>query len=206
MTNELYRYACPKLSAKQASSSSMFTLVFLVTLFSSLLILADVVTGIIITSLYFGLSLLTFVNKDLKLRYMELVVLCVLDVCILCIYMFSKVFPAHQVFLWSAILGIVFSVIYEITFCIKIKNGRYSNPSNNKGVTTAVSSSTIFLFVLIFKLLNNNSGTKDLAVIVLMLLCGAIILVTVISIQKLIVYLVVRGQIQEDFIDKSDVT
>lgn len=205
MKNELYIYACPKMSAEQQNPFNIFAFILCTTLFSSLAaIFGNTVFGIAVTAIYLVLSLLTFIDKDKKSRYMEQVSLCALDVSVIGIYMFSIMFPEQSAAFWSVIFGVGFSVIYEIIFIVKIKKKLYSNPSKSKKLPIISTSATVLVFSLIFSLLNKNPSTQDLAAIVLMLLCGSVILGAVISLQKLVIYLIIRNNIKEDFSDTSD--
>ena len=113
--------------------------------------------------------------------------------------MFSKIYPEYKSAFWSVIFGIVFLVIYEIVLIVKINKKLYSNTSKSKKIPIIFGSSTVFVFTLIFKLLNKNPSTQDLAVFIFILFCATVILGAVISVQKLIIYLATRDKIQENF-------
>ena len=200
MINELYTYACPKMSAAQKDLFNTFVVIVCTALFSSLAaVFVNIIVGIVVTTVYVILSFLTFIDKDIKSRYMEQVSLCITDISIITIYMFSKIYPEYKSAFLSVIFGIVFLVIYEIVLIAKIKKKLYSNTSKSKKIPIIFGSSTVFVFTLIFKLLNKNPSTQDLAVFIFILLCATVILGAVISVQKLIIYLATRDKIQENF-------
>ena len=204
MLNELYTYACPKISDIQKSPFNLLTLILCVTLFSSLSIFfGNTVLGIIITVLYMGLSIFTFIDKDFISRYMKLVALCVLDISVVCIYMFSIVFPEHRLPFWSIIMGVIVSIIYEVVVVIKIKNRLYSSPPNNTRNILTISFSTLFLFTLIFRFFKKDPNHKSLVVIILVFLCSLVLLGVFVSVQKLVIYLIIKNKIQQDKTGKT---
>lgn len=205
MVNELYLYACPKLSSEQKNQFNMF-LVLCLSLYSFVSgFIDEIVFGIVVAILYFTLSLLTFLDKDFKSRYLKLTMLACIDISIASMYIFGTIYQHYQVISWSIIFGIIFFVIYEIVVFTKIKNKRYSSSTNNTVTNVAVSGSTIFLFVLIFRIFNRIPGLQFLLVMILVLLCAAIILFTMILIQKLIIYLFTRNKIQANFDDEKEI-
>lgn len=207
MINELYLYACPKLSEQHKSPLSMLYLVLVTVIFSSFtLFFGNIAFGVVLSTVYLGLSLLSFIDKDVKSKYMKLVTLCVFDISIVCIYLFSKVYPGYQLAFWSIILGVILTIIYEITEIYKIKNKLYSSTSKSKKNLSVISAPVLFLVILIFRFIRKIPSTQYLVVIILIFLSSMTILGGVISLQKLIVYLMVRNKIKDKLIDKTDIT
>jgi len=199
MIKELYIYSCPKLSAEQKNTFNILHILCVSLLSSFIAIFFDITLGIVITGLYLGSSLLVcFIDKNYKTRYLKLVSLCVLDVTVAAIYMFSKLYPETPLAFGTIIGGILLSVIYEIVVFIKIKRKYYSSRSYNNKIIYAVSASSLFLVTVIFKIISKIPAFNNLVAVFLMLLCSAMLLVTLISIQKLIVYLLTKNKIQED--------
>ena len=194
MTNELYSYACPKLLENQKNQFNIFH-VFCVVLFSSfILLIGDFAFGIAVIISYLVLSLLSFFDKDFKSRYLKLVMLCILDISVVSTHVLAKLIHDYPVIFLVIIFGIVFSMSYEIFFFIKIKKRLYSNPSKNKKATYIVTTSSVLLFTLIFRIINKKS--QNLAVIIMIFLCAGTVLISIISLQKLIIYLLTKNKIQ----------
>jgi len=197
MIKELYTYACPKLSVEQGNPFNILY-VLCITSFSSLAILfGNVVLGVVITALYLGLSLLSFLDKDLISRYMKLATLCVFDVFGVGLCLFSKIFSGYRFSFWTIICGIIISVIYEIVIFFKIKNRLYTSPTKKGKSATAVSISAVALGLLAFKLLSSNPDQKALLVMALTVLCSVVMLGCIMGIQKLVIYSITKNKIEK---------
>ena len=194
MTNELYFYACPKLSENEKNRFDILH-VFCVVFFSSfILLIGDIAFGIVVMISYLVLSLLSFLDKDFKSRFLKLVMLCVLDISVVSAHVLARLFPDSPVILGIIIFGIIFSISYEILFFIKIKKKSYSNSLKNKKSTYIVTTSSVLLSTSIFKIIFKKS--QNLAIIIMVFLCAAMVLASIISLQKLIIYLLTRNKIQ----------
>lgn len=194
MIYELYSYACPKLLENQKNQFNIFH-VFCVVFFSSfILLIGDYAFGIAVTISYLVLSLLSFLDKDFKAKFLKLVMLCILDLSVVSTYVLARLFHDYPVIFWVIIFGIIFSISYEILFFIKIKKKLYSNPSKNKKATYITTASDVLLFTLIFRIINKKS--PNLAVIIMIFLCASMVLISIISLQKLIIYLLTKNKIQ----------
>jgi len=194
MTNELYSYASPKLSENGKNRFNIFH-VFCVLLFSSfILLIGDIAFGIVVMISYLVLSLLSFLDKDFKSRYLKLVMLCVLDISVVSTHVLAKLFHDYPVIFLVIIFGIIFSMSYEILFFIRIRKKLYSTPSKNKKATYSVTTSSVLLSTLIFRIINKKS--PNLAVMIMVFLCAGMVLISIISLQKLIVYLLTKNKIQ----------
>lgn len=194
MINELYFYACPKLSENEKNRFNIFH-VFCVVLFSSfILLIEDIAFGIAVMISYLVLSLLCFLDKDFKSRYLKLVMLCVLDISVVSTHVLAKLFYDYPVIFLVIISGIIFSMSYEILFFIRIRKKLYSNPSKNKKSTYSVTASSVLLSTMIFRIINKNS--PNLAVMIMVFLCAGMVLASIISLQQLIIYLLTKNKIQ----------
>lgn len=198
MKNELYIYACPKLSDDQGQSLNVFP-ILCVTLFSSLsLFFGNIGVSVVIMTLYVGLSLLTFLDKDIKSRYMKLIMLCAADISFFGLYIIAKFYPDYKVILWSIIFAIVFFIIYEVVVIIKIKKTLYSSPSDNDKTTVVVGALGVLIFTRIFRILRKIPIFQNLVVSILILLGSAMLTVSMMLIQKLIIYLCTRDKIIDE--------
>ena len=91
-------------------------------------------------------------------------------------------------------------MIYETVVFIKIKNRNYSNPDkNSKTILPTMSISAILLPVLFVRILKVTPYADVSLLVVFTLLCAMVVLLAVISIQKLIIYLLTRNKIQKNF-------
>ena len=190
MKNELIAYAKPNISKTDKSPFNMLH-IFLVSLFSSLTaLLGNITFGIVVVAVYLGLSLLCFIDKNVITRYLKLVLLCVIDVSVACIYIFNKCYPDAQIVTQSFLWGLIFFTVYEVVVFVKIKKRAYSSKINNKKSNSSVIVITVFVFTLVFKLLNNNPDTQYLIFMILTLLCSATILIDLMMLQKNIIYII----------------
>ena len=196
MNKELYAYACPKLSKEQTSPFNVFCFIFGVTLFSSLVGFVNLTLGVIISALYLVLSLLTFLNKDVKSRYLMMISLGILDVSIVMISFSSIMYPMYPFIFWSLIWAFIFIVIYEIVVFIKIKKCYYTSPHHQNKIVKGVSFSTVLLSVFASRFLTRNPMFRDLLAMTIVILSSICLLGFVISIQKLIIYLIVKNKAQ----------
>ena len=196
MTKELYSYACPKLSENDKNRFNIFHVICMALFSSFIFLVRDIAFGIAITISYLVLSLLCFLDKDFKSKFLKLVMLCVWDVSVVSTYVLARLFPDYPMFLGVIIIGIVFIMSYEILFFVKIKKKLYSSPSKDKKETYIVSASSVFLSVLIFRIINKKS--QNLSVIIMIFLCASMLLISVISTQKLIIYLLTKNKIQRN--------
>lgn len=205
MIKELYVYSCPKLSENQKNIFNWFH-ILCVALFSSLTaIFGNIAFAVVLTVLYLGLSLLAFINKDFKSRYMMLVSLCIVDISIVSIYLCTNFFPEYDCTKWAIIGGILFCFIYEIVVFVKIKNKAYSSPSPPQKASVAISATALLGVSLLFGLLYRNPQTQFMIALVFMLLCATIILVSVISVQKTIVFFMVKNKVQNSSIKHTNI-
>ena len=195
MIEELYCYASPKIAVGQKSPFDL-SHVMCVALYSFLIVVVDITVGLLATALYLGVSFLTFLDKDIKSRLLKLIMLGCLDIIVVSLYFFTKVFPNYRIVFWSIVFGTVFFVIYEIVVFTKIKKKRYSSSVNSTSTTVAVSGSTLFLFVIIFRIFNKNSGLKFLIVISIVLISSAVVFFDMILVQKLVIYLITKNKVQ----------
>ncbi len=196
MINELYSYACPKLSEEQKSSFSFLPTILGVSLFSLLIaLLGGVTLCIVVTTLYVGLSFLCFLDKDFNSKHLKLTMLGIVDMSIAFIYIIEYRYSQYHVVLWSIILGVVFFVIYEVLLFIKVKN-KSNSFVNKTGATASIGASTLFLIALIYKVVNSISGLQFFVGMALVLLCASAVLLDMIFVQKLIIYLFTRTKVQ----------
>ena len=202
MINELYVYSNPKLSGYHKEPFRIFCLIFGSLLFSSFVVLVGkIIFGFVLMASYLLLSLLSLAGKDFKSKYLRLTSLCLLDISLASLGLFATIWPNHQIPLWSVIFCFFFWVIYEIIWFVKIKKRLYSCPSKSKKSTYIVSTSSVLLCTLILRIIRKISQT--LAVTITIFLCSATVLISIISLQKLIIYLLTRNKIQESCDDES---
>ena len=194
MKKELYIYAKPNLPNENACPFNLLH-IFCMSLFPLLsLFWGSFAFGIIIFAVYLSLSLLTYLDKDIISRYLKLAFLCVLCIYVVGIYIFEHQFAEVKFALQSFFWGLIFFVFYEISVIIKIKKRAYSNKSNNKKSSFISVALVIFLFTLIFKILNKNPNTQYLVAFFLTLLSSILLLGVFIMIQKNIIYLLVKEE------------
>ncbi len=203
MIEELYFYANPKLTAENKSPFNLFH-VLCVALFSLLIAFSNIPLGILVTTLYLGVSLLTFLDKDQKSRGLTLGMLACVNISVVGIYIFGKVYANNlQTIIGSVLFGFIFFAIYEIVVFTRIKKRYYSSSVvPNIATTATISSFTILLSVFVFKCFSRIQGIQFWIVITLMLLCAAIVLFAMILLQKLIIYKLTKNKIQANFDDR----
>ena len=204
MIEELYMYSLPNLIQTSKSPFNIFH-ILCVTFVSSLSVFfGNVIFGVAITVLYVGLSLLTLLDKDFYSKYMKLVALCIFDISITGIYIFSKVFPFRQLALWIIVLGSILLVIYEISVFVKVKNKFYSLSKNKKKSARGISALTIMLASTVFGAFRKNPKLQFLAFIYVIIISSMALLGCVMSLQKLIIYLMTRNKVERNFIVQSN--
>ena len=190
MKNELIAYAKPNISKTDKCPFNMLH-IFVVSLFSSLTaLMGNISFGIVVAAVYLGLSLLCFIDKNVITRYLKLVLLGVIDVSVACIYIFNKCYPDAQIVTQSFLWGLIFFTVYEVVVFVKIKKRAYSSKINNKKSNSSVIVITVFLFTLVFRLLNRNPDTQYLIFMILTLLCSAAILIDLMMLQKNIIFII----------------
>ena len=199
MIHELYIYAKPK--QFETKRTGYLPGIFAMVLFSAFIAIAgDLKLSLIVISIYMALTFLCFLDRDCTSRYMKVVMLILVDMSFVSIYSCEQLFPERGLIHWSIIFGIAFSVIYETVVFIKIKNRNYSNPDkNSKTILPTMSLSAILLPVLFVRILKVTPYADVSLLVVFTLLCAMVVLLAVISIQKLIIYLLVRNKIQKNF-------
>ena len=198
MVNELYTYAVPRLSKVEHAKQVVNIPNTLYVAFPSLLILLmkEFIFCIAIIISYLALAFLCFLDKDNISRCLKWTVLSILNILVISSYLLAKLKQDYSLIFLIIIFGVVFFVSYEIVFIIKIKKRLYSFPQKNKRATYIVSTSNVFLFILIFRVISRSY--HDLAVMILVLLCSVVALYAMILIQKLILYLIVRNKILDE--------
>lgn len=196
MIDELYLYACPKLLKEQKRTSDILYIMFFTMFFSAVftLLIGKFVFAIVHVVLYLFLSSLLFLNKDFNSRYMGISAVSILSILLTAICMLSYLFPGSQLPLLILVFGVIFSISYEIVFILKIKKKLYSTPPKSKKTVFIVSTSNVFLYILIFRIINKKQ--PKLAVMILVLLCSVVVLFAIILFQKLIIYLLTKNKIQ----------
>ena len=202
MIEELYFYASPKLTTENKPTFNLSTVLCLA-MFSFLTVFSSVVIGILITTLYLGLSLFAFLVKDVRLRSLALSMLAIVNIAVVSMYIFGIMYLNDiQFVFWSVIFGIVFFVINEFVWFTKIKKRYYSSAIKSTATTATVTASTIFLFVLIFRIFNKIIGLRFVMVIVLVFLSAASVFFAMILFQKLIIYIFTRNKVQVNCNDR----
>lgn len=196
MIDELYFYAFPKILDKQKVQINL-SHILCIALYSFMTVfVGKSIFGIVITALYLIVSLLFLLDKDYKSKYLKLTMLACAIIAVASLYIFESFNQQNHVVFWSTIFGSFFFVMYEIVIFIKIKHKCYSSYTNTNIKVNPVRGITIFLAVLIFRFFNRLPALHFLIVTILVLLSAAIILLTMISVQKLIIYLFTRNKVQ----------
>ena len=169
--------------------------------FSSFIAMAgSIKLSLIVIFVYTVLSFLCFLDKDCTSRYMKLVMLITADMFFTSVYVCEKMFSGRGLIYWSITFGIAFSLIYEVVVFVKLKNRNYSDPNKkNKAILPTMSLSATLLPVLFIRVLKNTPYADTLFFITSILICAVAMLFAVISIPKLIIYLLTRNKIQKNF-------
>lgn len=194
MKKELYIYVKPNLPNENVCPFNLLH-IFFVSLFSLLpLFWGNIVFSVIIFAAYVSFSLLAYLDKDIISRYLKLVLLCVLCVYVVGIYVFEHQYAEAKIALQSFFWGLIFFVFYETSVIIKLKKRAYSNKSNNKKSSFISIGLVVFLFTLIFRILNKNQNTQYLVVFLLTIISSIALFGLFRIIQKNIVYFLVKDK------------
>ena len=197
MLSELYLYAFPKVLKDKPSQFKIWHVSILM-LFPFMLWVENMVFSLSIMLSVLVLYLLCFAIKDLILRHLNIVVLFALDFAIVLIYMMDMIFPNYRLVPNSIIGGIIISIIYEIVVFIRIKNKFYSNPTDMDKKIYSIAAVILIIFYISKNLFLKNSEDQSVIAIGITVICSFAALCVVISIQKLVVYLLTRNKIQMD--------
>ena len=194
MKKELYIYVKPNMPNKNVCPFNLLH-ILCVSLFPLLsLFWGNIAFSIIIFAVYLFFSLLTYIDKDIMSRYLKLVLLCVMCVYVVGIYIFEHLYAEAQIALNSFVGGLIFFIFYETSVIIKIKKRSYTNKFNNKKSSFFSIILSVFLFTLIFKILNKNQSPQYLVLFLLTLLSSIVLLGLFIIAQKNIIYLLVKDE------------
>ena len=198
MIDELYTYACPNLSQEQKDPFNRVCLILGTIFFSSFAIfMGKIYISIILTISYLLLSILTFFDKDNKTSHMKLSTLSSLTVLVTGVCVISEMDSDCNLPLLTIVLGIVFSLIYEVIVIIKIKNKLYSYPRNTRKINLVISSSTVALGILLLTVLWKLPLFSSRLSLIIVLSCSLWMLICIMLLQKLIIYLFTKNKVQD---------
>ena len=201
MLSELYLYAFPKVLKDKPSQFKIWHVLILI-LSGSVLLVESMIVGITIMSATSVLYLLCFAEKNAVIRHMKMVVVFALTFAAMAVNIALIIAPEARVVLTSIIGCIFICVIYEIVIFIKIKKRLYSIQTNTNQKDCAIGASSGLIVYFINKLLLKN---QNIVAIVIIMISSFAMLCVVISIQKLVVYLLTRNKIQIDCNDGKEI-
>ena len=197
MINELYLYSFPKVLKDKPSGFTIWHLAFLI-LPISVLLVESMVYSIITMCTVSILYLLCFIEKDLIIRHLKMVIVFALTLALVSTEIVSIVCPNLPVMLYSFIGCIISSIIYEIVICIKIKKRCYSKSSNIDKKFFAILTIILLLIYFVNKAFLRNPNYQKIFNMVMIAMSSLAMLCVVISVQKFIVYLFTKNKIQSN--------
>lgn len=200
MLNELYLYSYPKV-LKDTPNVFKIWHIFYLLLPAFTLAVVSITYSVVLMSIVSILYLLCFIQKNVIIRHMKIIVVFALDLATVIITISLTLFSELNLVLYLIIVGIISTIVYEIFIFIKIKKRGYSEPKKqNREVYISGGLCGLIGYFIVNIFIRSQSVME----LILILISSITVLFVVISVQKLIIYLFTRNKVQANFEDMKE--